>query len=324
MDLLARERPDIMLLDIVMPGQNGLEILAKISNDSEWEHLPVLILTASQDDAIKQIALDLGAKDFLTKPITASDLIPRVRNSLMNKLYRERLSSHANELEKLVRQRTEELAWSRQEVVFCLARAAEFRDENTGHHVVRVGRYVGVIARQLGFDATQIELLELAAQLHDIGKIGISDQILQKPGKLTDDEFAVIKRHCKMGLDIIEPVASHAPGTKEGHIFSVSCRSPLLILAAKIAASHHERWDGCGYPYGLKCEAIPIEGRMTAVADVFDALNTARPYKAAYSIEQCLEILEKGRGAHFDPRVLDAFMAGLPEIARIREEFKED
>jgi putative two-component system response regulator len=337
MDLLARERPDIVLLDIVMPGINGLEILAKISSDVEWEQLPVLILTASQDDAIKQVALDLGAKDFLTKPVTASDLIPRVRNSLLNKLYKDRLASHATELEKLVRKRTEELAWSRQEVVFCLARAAEFRDTNTGHHVVRVGRYVGVIARRLNYDPRtsqsdrdkigspqQIELLELASQLHDIGKIGVPDHILKKPDKLTAEEFAVIKKHCNMGLDIIGPLATESAAIDSAGRTTMACHSPLLLLAAKIASSHHERWDGKGYPSGLKGEDIPLEGRMTAVADVFDALSTERPYKDAFSVDECLKLMEEGRGTQFDPRILDAFIEAIPEILHIRDELKDE
>ena len=222
-----------------------------------------------------------------------------------------------------MRQRTEELAWSRREVVFCLGRAAEFRDSNTGHHVVRVGRYVGVIARQLGYSEHDVELLELAAQLHDIGKIGVPDEILNKPGRLTPEEYSAIQQHCTMGLKIIGPV-SHDTGhaATEGKIFW-ECRSPLLVLAAKIAASHHERWDGSGYPAGLKGEAIPIEGRMTAIADVFDALNSPRPYKGAIEIEKCLEMLEQGRGPHFDLCPLDAFFAGLDEVLAIRDELAD-
>ena len=202
------------------------------------------------------------------------------------------------------------------EVVYCLARAGEFRDDCTGNHVARVGRYVGVIARQLGYREAPIELLELAAQLHDVGKIGIPDSILKKPGKLDSDEFAVMKRHCEMGTKIINPIdfSSLHQDLNVGTVLLRECKSALMTLAARIAATHHERWDGAGYPNGLAGEKIPIEGRMTAVADVFDALSSARPYKQPFPMKKCIEILEEGRGAHFDPKVLDAFFESWREI----------
>lgn len=320
--LLERERPDILLLDVMMPHVSGMEILEFVSSEPSFEHLPVLILTASSDETIRQKALDLGATDFLNKPVGAAELLPRVRNALLNKLYKDRLARHAEELEGLVRRRTAEVELSRREVVYCLARAAEFRDDVTGHHVIRVGRYVGVIARRLGFRESQVELLELAAQLHDIGKIGIPDSILRKPARLEKDEFTFMKKHCIMGQEILEWFPEYE-WNRFQYLIDESAstherRSPLLQLAGLIATTHHERWDGTGYPHGLSGEAIPIEGRMTAVADVFDSLSSERPYKPAYPHEKCLQILEEGRGSHFDPLVLDAFLSAQDEVLAIQ------
>jgi putative two-component system response regulator len=323
LDLVGRERPDVLLLDVMMPGITGLDILAEIGRQPVWDHLPVLILTASQEDAIKQTALELGATDFLGKPITANELIPRVRNALLNKRYKDQLARHADELEQLVRRRTAELEWSRREVVFCLAGAAEFRDTDTGHHVMRVGRYVGVIARRLGFPADEVDVLELAAQLHDIGKIGMPDGILKKPDGLSPEEYAAMQEHCRMGLEIIQPPRrTILSGGVHGDA-ACEVRSPLLVLAGKIAMSHHERWDGTGYPLKLKGEEIPIEGRMTIVADIFDALSSARPYKEAFSVDRSLRMLEAERGRIFDPRILDVFLGSLDEILAIREELRD-
>lgn len=286
------------------------------------------MLTESADRDIKQVCLELGVSDFLSKPIDPMDLVPRVRNLLLNKHYSDQQASHAEWLEEQVRKRTAELAASREEVVHCLARAGEFRDDDTGHHVVRVGKYVGIIAQGLGFSQSRIEILELAAQLHDIGKIGIPDAILHKPGRLDPEQYAVMKTHCAIAKEIIQPhppqeattLRNHARlGASMLHVPS----SPLLMLAARIAQTHHEWWNGEGYPLGLKGEDIPIEGRMTAVADVYDALSTKRSYKEPFSREKCFQILEEGRGTHFDPRVLDAFFDRSEEIVRVQLDYMD-
>jgi putative two-component system response regulator len=323
LQIVGRQNPDVILLDIVMPEVNGLEILKALRSDSTTEHLPVLILTAATDAETKQKALELGATDFLHKPVDPNDLIPRVRNVLVTKAFQDRLANQAGHLEQQVLRRTTELAASRHEIVYCLARAAEFRDDNTGHHVVRVGRYAGIIARELGFSDAQVELLELAAQLHDVGKIGIPDSILKSPNKLDPDEFALMQKHCAVGTQILRPLSeeewtkakAHAGiGASLLHVRS----SPLLMLAAKIAQTHHEWWDGNGYPLGLAGNDIPIEGRMTAVADVFDALSTARPYKPPIPREKCFAMMEDQRGTHFDPKVLDAFFSRSEEIVQVQ------
>jgi putative two-component system response regulator len=213
-------------------------------------------------------------------------------------------------------------------VILCLARAAEYRDDDTGHHVVRVGLYAGIIARRLGLDRAAVELIEQAAQLHDVGKIGITDEILKKPGKLDPAEFECMKRHCEFGRNIIEPFADSEWKALRTHT-SIGAKimepgtSPILVMATKIALTHHEKWDGSGYPEGLAGEAIPIEGRITAVADVFDALSHKRPYKPAFPLDKCLGVMEDGRGKHFDPIVLDAFFAGLDEVEGVRRHYLE-
>jgi len=327
-DLIRQNRPDLVLLDIAMPEISGIDILHVLSVDQSLSHVPFIVLTETADRDVKQVCLELGVSDFLSKPIDPIDLLPRVRNLLLNKHYSDQQASHAEWLEEQVRKRTAELAASREEVVHCLARAGEFRDDDTGQHVVRVGKYVGVIAKGLGFSQSRIEILELAAQLHDIGKIGIPDAILHKPGKLDPDQYAVMKTHCAIAKEIIQPhppqdatlLRSHARlGASLLHVPS----SPLLMLAARIAQTHHEWWNGNGYPLGLKGEDIPIEGRMTAVADVYDALSTKRSYKEPFSREKCFQILEEGRGTHFDPKILDAFFARSEEIVQVQLDYMD-
>lgn len=329
MTLITRGKPDLVLLDIVMPKINGLEILQHMRSTDATKYLPVLILTAATEAEVKRRALEMGATDFLAKPVDPSDLIPRVRNALLKKAYHDQLADRKRHLEREVRNRTAELAASREEVVHCLARAAEYRDDITGHHVERVGKYVAIIAHELGFDEEKCELLGLAAQLHDLGKVAIPDSILDKPGKLDADEFAHMQQHCAFAKKILLPIHEDESNLRQKHARlgggSVRVRrSPLLVLAARIAQTHHERWDGTGYPLGLAGDDIPIEGRMTAVADVYDALASRRPYKRAFAHQRCLDILEEGRGKHFDPRVLDAMLARMPQIIEVGKEYNDE
>jgi putative two-component system response regulator len=309
----------------MMPEVSGLEILRLARLDATLFSTPFVVLTASCDARIKAEALRLGAADFLAKPVDPSELGPRVRNVLAAKAHRDHLERDNEELERRIREATAELEASRREVIHCLARAAEYRDDDTGQHVIRVGRYAGLIARELGFDEEAIDQLELAAQLHDVGKIGIPDAILLKPGKLDPDEFERMKRHCKFGKNIIHPISESEldrlrTHTEVGAKILAGPSSPILRLASLIAQTHHERYDGSGYPLGLAGEDIPLEGRIVAVADVFDALSSARPYKPPFPRETCFEILREGRGTHFDPTVLDAFFRRQSEIIRVQIE----
>ena len=321
-------QPDLVLLDASPWDLDGLEMLSAVRSDRRFTMLPVLMLTAASDPSVKKRALELGATDFLTKPVDANELIPRVRNALLTKSYHDRLTSQTDDLERQVRRRTAELSASRADIVHCLARAAEFRDDETGHHVVRVGRYVGLIARKLGMPESYVDLLELAAQLHDIGKIGIPDEILKKPCKLEPEQFEQMQRHCAIGHHIIQALSPRdldllKTHTRLGGNMLQVTSSPLLMLAGKIAQTHHERWDGSGYPLGLDGDDIPIEGRITAVADVFDALSSARSYKKPFPREKCFQILEEGRATHFDPNVLDAFFACREDIVRVQLELMD-
>lgn len=326
---IRADKPDLVLLDLIMPTIDGLEILKSIRADRELFQTPIIVLTAADDRTLKLAALELGANDFLTKPVDPTDLLPRLRNVLSVKAYQDHLRNYARELERQVQERTAELEASRLEVIYCLGRAAEYRDNDTGKHVIRVGRYVGVIARGMGLDEEQVRLLEHAAPLHDMGKIGIPDSILLKPGKLDENEIRIMRRHAEYGCNIVstinrEPSQEYISHTAFGAEFMHQNCSPILRVASVIALSHHEKWDGSGYPFGLKGEEIPLEGRITAVADVFDALGTKRPYKAALPVDECFQIMEQNRGTHFDPRVLDAFFDRKGEIIRIRVEFADD
>jgi putative two-component system response regulator len=228
----------------------------------------------------------------------------------------------------MVKERTAQLEASHHNIIHCLARAADFRDDDTGRHVLRVGCYAAIIARQLGWDEASAKDLELAAQLHDVGKIGIPDAILLKPGKLTAEEFDVIQKHCGYGKRIFESLTDGEWSTWRKHAelgqkILAGCQSSILDTAAQIALTHHEWWNGAGYPIGLAGEDIPLVGRITAVADVFDALSTKRSYKPAFSLEKCFAILEEGRATHFDPQVLDAFFAAREKIVAVQIAYTE-
>lgn len=323
MKMLECHVPDLILLDVMMPEVNGIELLTQIKSVPEFEFIPVLILTAHIEPEIKTKALSAGAADFLGKPIDPNDLLPRVRNLTAMKAYQNRLKSYTEHLEERVRQRTRMLAKSREDVIHCLARAAEYRDNNTGRHILRVGRYAAIIAQHLGMPEDYVQIIEHAAKLHDIGKIGIPDHILLKPNKLEPEEYEVMQTHCGLGRRVFDQIdqddwAQWQRHVNIGALIMEDRESPMLQLAARIAMTHHEKWDGSGYPLGLAGEDIPLEGRITAVADVFDALSSSRPYKAAFPLDKCFAILDEGRGKHFDPKVLDAFYAGRDQIIAVQ------
>ncbi len=318
MELIEQEQPDVVLLDIMMPEINGLQLLQQIRRQDRLRYLPVLMLSASGDDDTRLLALNLGATDFLSKPVQPTELAPRVRNALV-------LKSHNDDLEEQVHRRTLELEAARREAIECLARASEYRDDDTGNHVIRVGRFAAILGGALGLPESHVEILEQAALLHDVGKIGIPDAILLKPGKLEPNEFDFMKRHCEFGHGILMPSGI---SDRHGAIYcslpaELVASSPIMKMAAVIAITHHEKWDGTGYPRGLAGEEIPIEGRITAVADVYDALSSERPYKRAFPREKCLSILKEGRGAHFDPLVIDAFFAVAHDIFAVQDQYAD-
>lgn len=321
--LIRQERPDIVLLDLMMPYVSGLDILADVRGEDAISFTPIVILTAVTDRETRVRAVELGATDFLNKPIDASELVPRVRNVLVVKSYQDQLREYGNNLEAAVRQRTAELENSRRDLIHCLARAAEYRDDDTGQHVLRVGRYTRLIAQAMQLPEEVIETLEQAALLHDIGKIGIPDAVLLKPGKLTEDEFSMMQKHPGFGKRILtscssdEEKALRRHAEVGAHILEVGS-SRILDMARTIALTHHERWDGSGYPLGLKGNDIPLVGRITAVADVFDALSSRRTYKKAFPLDECFQIMLDSRGTHFDPDVLDAFLSVRDQVVQVQ------
>ena len=319
-------RPDVVLLDLVMPEVSGTELLQQMRSHPRLKSVPVIILTASRDRMTKLQVLELGVADFLGKPLDEAELSTRLRNVIQAKQYRDHLEDDAAQLERAVRQRTKALEASRREVVLCLARAAEYRDDNTGRHVVRVGRYAAVLAKALSLPAEFVGMIELAAQLHDVGKIGIPDSILHKPARLTAEEMAVMRRHVEYGWKIVTPLAERgaAVWTQADGDLAADLQSPMLEMASLIAANHHERWDGTGYPAGLKGEEIPLPARITAVADVFDALSTPRCYKPAFPLDECFQIVEAEKGRHFDPQVADACLRSRQAFEAIYRKYLDE
>lgn len=295
--LFTQFRPDLVCLDLHMPGLDGFGVLEQLAPlISPATYLPILMLTGDSSPAAKKRALSLGAKDFVTKPFDLTEVRLRIKNLLTPRFMHLELSSYNELLERQVRERTHALEESRVEVLERLARAAEFRDDVTGQHTRRVGQLAGRLAQCVGVGRAEIETITRAAPLHDIGKIGVPDHILLKPGKLDPEEFAIMKRHSSIGAEILS-----------------GGRSSLIQVAAEIAHHHHERWDGSGYPAGLSHDSIPLSARVVALADVFDALTHDRPYRTAWPLADVLREIQRQSGAHFDPDLVVAFM-GLPHV----------
>ena len=290
--------PEVILLDIRMPGLDGFETCRRIKAHPHHRIIPILFLSASQDNDDRMTAFQVGAADFISKPFLAEEVLARV--NVHAQLYKMNQN-----LEQLVEERTKELHSSWLEILNELGRAAEYRDNETGHHIIRVGLFCYLIARAFGLHEEDAITIRHASAMHDVGKIGIPDHILLKPGKLTPEEFDIIKIHPEVGADIINKDVS-----------------PLLYAAHVCALTHHERWDGTGYPNGLKGEAIPLFGRIVALADVFDALTTVRPYKDAWSNESAIEYINKGRNSHFQTEIVDAFLNCLPKVIEVQKQYR--
>jgi putative two-component system response regulator len=304
--LFAEFKPDILLLDLNMPGLSGFEVMEQLQGIVGAAcYFPILVLTADMSGVAKQRALGCGAKDFLTKPFDVPEVLLRIQNLLETRFLHLQLQDQNHMLEVKVLERTRELDGARIEILERLSRAGEFRDDDTGQHTQRVGRVSALLAQVLGLPEELVELVRLAAPLHDVGKIGIADAILLKPGGLAPEEFRAMTRHTVIG----------------GEILSGS-QSPLLKLAEMIALSHHECWDGSGYPFGRRGEDIPVAGRIVSVADVFDALTHRRPYKEAWPVGEAAAEIERLDRSKFDPRVVEAFLHLLRD-GRLMEPEKE-
>ena len=311
-DMVRRVQPDVILLDVMMPRMDGFEVARRLKQDEHTRIIPIIMVTSlsAVEDRVK--AIEAGADDFLSKPVDKTELRARVKSLCAVKAYSDHMHDYQKKLEQEVARQTAELKAAMNRVknasldtIYLLSRAAEYKDEETGEHIKRISRYAVVVARSLGLDPASIESLLYAAPMHDVGKIGIPDRILLKPGKLDSEEWGIMKQHVTIGAEILE-----------------GSQNEFLPMAHTIACTHHEKWDGSGYPLGLVGEDIPVAGRVVAVVDVFDALTSNRPYKRAYTLEESLRIIEENRGTHFDPIVLDAFLRAKEEIVAVKTDFQ--
>jgi putative two-component system response regulator len=292
-------RPDMILLDVMMPEMDGLETCRRLKANPATTTIPVIFVTAMSNEQDEERGLLIGAADYITKPISPPVVLARVKTHLA-------LHQQNVELERKVRERTEELVDTRIEIIRRLGRASEFRDNETGLHIIRMSHYSRLIAMALGANDSWVDTVFNAAPMHDIGKIGIPDGVLLKPGKLTEEEWLVMKTHPEIGAEII---GEHS--------------SEILRMSREIALAHHEQWDGAGYPRGLAGAEIPLSARIISVADVFDALTTERPYKKAWTVDAAIEHIVAVSGQKFDPKLVDVFLKILPEILKIRDLYEE-
>ncbi len=311
LEKLSANQIDLVLLDVMMPGMDGFEVARKIRQNAEHRLLPIILLTALRETEDRIKGIEAGCDDFISKPFDKIELIARVRSLLKVKAYNDLLSNYREELESEVAKRTEELKNALKrikeaslETIYRLSIASEYRDKDTGAHIKRVSRYAAAIARHIGLDESTVESILYAAPMHDLGKIGIPDQILVKPSKLDQMEWEIMKHHTAIGSKILK-----------------GSNAEFISIAETIARCHHENWDGSGYPNGLKGKEIPISARITTLADVFDSLTSRRSYKEPFSMEKSFSIITEGKGTHFDPDLVDAFFAIQEEILTIRNQY---
>lgn len=304
MEWCVSEEPDMVFVDYMMPEMNGLEFIEKFRKLPEKKEIPVVMITAADDKKIRYKALEMGANDFLNKPIDKSELIARTRNMWSIRQSQKQLKDRAEWLDAEVRRVTKEIVEKERDAIFRLSRAAEYRSPETGLHVMRVALYSRELAKRINLPIDEQELIFVASSMHDIGKVGTPDKILYKSDKLDPYEYALMKLHTLTGYEIMQNSASR-----------------IMQMAADIALGHHEKFDGTGYPKGLKGESIPLSARICAIADVFDALTSERAYKKAWSVDQALDEMEKQSGKHFDPVLVQHFKSILPAITNIKAQY---
>ena len=306
LDYARSHRVDLVVVDYLMPEMNGLEFITAFRAEEGADSIPLLMITAHDEKEVRYRALEAGAYDFLPKPVDAAEFLARARNMLKLREASLRLADQAALLTKEVELATREIRERERETVMSLVKAAGYRDYETGAHIARVGHYAYLIAQGLQLSPQDQALVLDAAAMHDIGKVGIPDYILLKPGRLDDEEMAIMRQHASLGHDLLK-----------------GSSSLLLQAGATIALGHHEKFDGSGYPQGLSGEDIPIFGRIVAVADVFDALTSERPYKKPWALEDAADYLRAQRGLHFDPQCVDVFLAAWPQVLAIRQRFAD-
>ena len=297
---------DLIIVDYMMPEIDGIEFIQKLREHRDFTDVPMVMVTAAGDRSIRRRALEVGATDFLNKPVDTIEMKLRLANLTQLRQARNLLNDRAALLALEVQKATAALRSGALELVTRLAQAAEFRDPETGGHIQRMARYSVVIGRALGMPPAYLDDLLTAAPLHDLGKVGIPDAVLLKPGKLESDELVIMRTHAEIGERLLSDSSN-----------------PLIQMACEIAGAHHEKWDGSGYPRGLKGEAIPLSGRIVAVADVLDALTSVRPYKRAWSFDEARTFIVEGRARHFCPRCVDAMLAQWDEIQQVHAQFPD-
>ena len=304
---VTENEPDLIILDYMMPDIDGLEFIRLLREIPGRDAVPLIMITANDQKQLRYRALDQGANDFLTKPVDKVEFLARTRNMLLVGDARKQLTDRAAWLADEVRKATAQIVARERETVFRLCKAAEYRDPETGAHILRMAHYSQLIARGLGLPVADQDLLLEAAPMHDIGKVGIADKILLKPGRLDAEEFEIMKQHAVYGYELLQ-----------------GSSSLVLQAGAEIARGHHEKFDGTGYPLGISGTDIPIFSRIVAVADVFDALTSERPYKSAWTLEAAVDFLVKGSGSHFDPDCVQAFLDAWDDAMAIRSRFQEE
>ena len=302
----ARHVADLVLVDYMMPDMDGIELVGRLRSLPGYEHVPIVMVTGQEDKKVRYAALDAGITDFLTKPVDARECLARCRNLLTLRRQQLALEDKRRLLEGMVDEATREIREREKETLLRLARAGEFRDEETGYHLIRMARYSRLIANAIGLERDEAESIELAAPLHDIGKIGIPDGILLKPARLDEPEWSTMQRHPVIGHEILKGSASK-----------------YVRMGALIALGHHERYDGKGYPNGLEGDHIPLCARIVAVAYVYDALTSARPYKKEWKPADALEYIRVQRGKHFDPRLADAFLGMSERVLEVQRDLQD-
>jgi cyclic di-GMP phosphodiesterase len=306
-DMYLDNDVDLLLLDIRMPHLDGFDVMGQLQNEVSDDYLPILVLTAELAVETRAKALCNGAKDFLTKPFEQLEVLQRIHNILEVRLLHKQVKEQNQNLEDTVIQRTRELAHSRFEIIQRLGHAAEYKDNETGNHILRMSKFSQMLARATGMSQAESDMILAASPMHDIGKIGIPDRVLLKQGKLDEEEWEIMKTHVSIGVDLLS-----------------GSDSPLMIMAKSIALLHHEKWDGSGYPKGLAGEDIAIEGRICALCDVFDALTSERPYKKAWPVGDAMAYIKEQSGKHFDPKLVTLFESIQDEVLAFRNEHMDE
>jgi putative two-component system response regulator len=306
LEMVEKNEPDLILLDVMMPHMSGFEVCKILKSNPKTKSIPIIFLTARVESEAIVTGLNAGAVDYVAKPFNHAELLSRIKTHTELKRLQDNLEQAVEDRTKKLNNALNELHMAHNETIQRLARAADYRDNETGMHILRMGHYSRILGKALGMSDEESVALQNASVVHDIGKIGIPDHILLKPGRLDKEEFDIMKTHSAIGAELLSGIDSD-----------------LCRLAEIIALTHHEKWNGKGYPKGLSGTDIPVEGRIAAVADVFDALTSERPYKSAWSVEDAINLLIEEKGQHFDAEIVDLFLENIPEILKIKSRFAE-